>query len=200
MKGKIFVICGKSASGKDTLVKKILSTGGTNTTIGLLPSITTRPKRPGEKDEYMFVNNETFDKMVAQGKVTCVYEADTENGLWKYGKLPPSDTLYDDVVTIGNIQCIKDLKKIYGASNVIGIYLTASESCRKCRAIFRVGWENFDENEWERREKDDLTAFANRFVDSHCKFIINTEGATPTQLYAKFKHIYYLLKGGVKVN
>lgn len=198
MKGKIYVLCGKSASGKDTLLKAVLSTGGTNKSIGLLPSITTRPMRPGEKDgiEYKFVSDAIYDKMMLEGDISCAYVAG--NG-WRYGKICPSDIVYDDLITIGNISAIKELRAIYGSENVVAIYLDASEKCRKSRALMRCGWEMFDEDEWTRREKDDKSAFSAKLVNKYCKFILNTEGATPTQLYNKFKCIYLLLKGGVKV-
>ena len=201
MKGKIFVLCGKSASGKDTLMTKILGTAGTNKTIGKLPSITTRPMRPGEVDgkEYHFVNEETFNTLVEEGTVNCVREYETARGKWKYGKLPSSLQLMDDVITIGDIDCIKELRRVYGADNVIGIYLSASKECRHMRALMRAGWENFDEEEWNRREEDDITKYAARYVNKYCKFIINTENATPVQLYTKFKLAYDLLKGGVKI-
>lgn len=203
MKGKIFVLCGKSASGKDTLMTKILGTSGTNKTIGSLPSITTRPMRKGEVEgkEYHFVSDKVFEQMIKEGTVYCVKEYATVHGVFKYGKLPASMNLYDDVITIGDIDCIKELRRLYGAENVVGIYLTASPDCRHMRACLRANWqwEDKDEEEWKRREKHDNISYSMQYVRKYCKFIINTENATPTQLYTKFKLAYDLLKGGVTV-
>lgn len=201
MKGKIFVLCGKSASGKDTLMSKILGTAGTNKTIGCLPSITTRPMRKGEIEgkEYHFVSDSVFEQLTKEGSVTCIKTFETCQGIFKYGKLPASQTLYDDVITIGDIDCIKELRQLYGVDNVIGVYLLASNECRHMRAMMRSGWEKFDEEFWVEREKRDASAYSMKYVKKHCNFIINTENATPTQLYSKFKLAYDLLKGGVKI-
>lgn len=69
MKGKIFVLCGKSASGKDTLMSKILGTAGTNKTIGCLPSITTRPMRKGEIEgkEYHLLVTQYLNSSLKKG-------------------------------------------------------------------------------------------------------------------------------------
>lgn len=201
MKGKIFVLCGKSASGKDTLLCKILGTAGTNKTIGSLPSVTTRPMRPGEQEgkEYNFVTDEVFEQLVREGTITCAKAFETSRGTYKYGKLLPSMSLSDDVITIGDIDCIKELRKTYGAENVIGVYLTASTACRHTRALMRAGWKDFDEEYWEHREEHDKVSYNMKYVAKYCKFIINTENATPTQLYTKFKLLYDLLKGGVTI-
>lgn len=67
------------------------------------------------------------------------------------------------------------------------------------RAMMRSGWEKFDEEFWVEREKRDASAYSMKYVKKYCNFIINTENATPTQLYSKFKLAYDLLKGGVKI-
>lgn len=56
-KRKIIVISGFSGSGKGTVVKKLLEN---NSNMSLVRSMTTRKPRPGEKDEYIFVDEEEF--------------------------------------------------------------------------------------------------------------------------------------------
>ena len=63
----IFYIMGKSASGKDSLYKKILSS---DLNLNRFSIYTTRPKREGEVDgfHYYFMTQEEFDKKVANGE------------------------------------------------------------------------------------------------------------------------------------
>lgn len=65
-RGILFVISGPSGTGKSSLVRKVLAgLGGLSFSV----SYTTRPRRPGEEDgrEYHFVDDATFDRMVAAG-------------------------------------------------------------------------------------------------------------------------------------
>lgn len=68
----IFAICGKSASGKDTLAKWL---SNYFSSFGLyvhnMTSCTTRPPREGEKDgeAYYFLNNTQFDKLIKERKL-----------------------------------------------------------------------------------------------------------------------------------
>ena len=62
----VLIVSGPSASGKSTLVKKILELPGTMLSI----SATTRPPRHGEKDSkwYHFVSEDEFQRMVRDGE------------------------------------------------------------------------------------------------------------------------------------
>lgn len=61
-KGLIFVISGPSGSGKTTLARKLVADPQLNNKFNRSISITTRPKRPGEKNgkDYFFYNREQF--------------------------------------------------------------------------------------------------------------------------------------------
>ena len=61
-KGKIIIISGPSGSGKTTLYKKLLASGKFKKEIVKTISVTTRPKRPGEKNrrDYFFVSPKMF--------------------------------------------------------------------------------------------------------------------------------------------
>ena len=66
---RIYVIIGKSASGKDTVAKRLLE----DRSLGLAPVVpyTTRPIRAGEKDgtDYFFTDDEGFRRMKSEGRV-----------------------------------------------------------------------------------------------------------------------------------
>ncbi len=65
-KGSIFVISAPSGAGKTTLANKII---GKEENLRASVSYTTRPPRGGEVDgvDYTFVNEKTFQKMIAGG-------------------------------------------------------------------------------------------------------------------------------------
>ena len=65
MSGTLFIIAAPSGTGKTTLVRA-LCTSMANLQVSV--SCTTRPQRPGEKHgiDYYFIDNKTFDEMVAQ--------------------------------------------------------------------------------------------------------------------------------------
>ena len=67
-KYKIIAICGKSASGKDTLMKEILKQ---DSSLNEIISFTTRPPREGEVDgvNYHFLSNEEFAKQIESGEM-----------------------------------------------------------------------------------------------------------------------------------
>ena len=67
--GKIFCIMGKSATGKDTIYKKLLQNDELN--LRRIVSYTTRPIREGEREgiEYHFTDVETMQQLEQQGKI-----------------------------------------------------------------------------------------------------------------------------------
>ena len=67
--GRIFYIMGKSASGKDKIYKSLLEK--TDLKLHRLILYTTRPIRCGEVNgnEYFFVDNAYFEKMLLEGKI-----------------------------------------------------------------------------------------------------------------------------------
>ena len=79
---KIYCIMGKSASGKDTIYRRLLQ----NTDLRLKKIIpyTTRPIRAKEQDgvQYYFTNEEKMQKLKASGKVIECRGYNTIHGMW----------------------------------------------------------------------------------------------------------------------
>ena len=132
----ILIIVGKSASGKDTLQKRLQEKCNTTSFV----SVTTRPMRGGEKEgvDYFFRNKEEFFSLVKKGDI---FEYRSYNTLvnnvpdtWYYGSLKQElqpDTHYSVVVDIdGALAYIK----AYGAENCAVVYIECPDKIREKRA------------------------------------------------------------------
>lgn len=78
----MFIICGKSASGKDTLSQELISRGYKR-----VVTYTTRPPRDGEVDgeTYHFITNAQFQEMLKNHEFAEYNVFHTEFGDWYYG-------------------------------------------------------------------------------------------------------------------
>lgn len=136
--GYIYVLMGKSATGKDSIYKKILSCG----TLDVTPIVlyTTRPQRAGEIEgnEYHFV---TFDYLKNKRKEKRVVEErcfNTVLGPWYYFTLDYNINLSEkSYLTINTLDGFNGIKHYFGEKNVIPIYIEISEIERLSRAVKR---------------------------------------------------------------
>ena len=175
----ITILCGKSASGKDTLLTELKNSDGFCTII----STTSRPIREGEQNgrEYNFVPKSEFLQMIEKDEfleyrtynTTFAGEPDT----WYYGC--PKKTLDDldpnkDYVIILDMGGTKDFINYYGKENCFVCYVDTSDDIRVQRASQRG---SFDETEWNRRAADDNIKFSNVIVDDLANArLFNNEG------------------------
>lgn len=152
---KMVAIIGKSASGKDTLQKKLCK---------LYPnlfhpivSMTTRPKRTNEQEgiDYFFVSKETFGEKVLKNEMLEV--SDFNN--WFYGT--PIESLKIDEYTINigvfnpeGVACLLEDDRI----DLMIIYLEADDRVRVLRSLLRDS--NVDVGEIARRYLTDEKDFA----------------------------------------
>lgn len=134
---KIFYFMGKSASGKDTIYKKIKE---------LLPELktiviyTTRPIREGETEgvEYHFVNERQLQELKKQGKVIELREYNTVHGIWTYFTVDDGQFDTDDnYLAIGTLESYQGLKKYFGTEKVVPIYIEVEDGERLSRAVAR---------------------------------------------------------------
>jgi guanylate kinase len=131
-KYKIIALFGKSASGKDTIQKWIVSHYPTITK-GIV-SCTTRPPREGEVDtvDYHFLSNELFAEKVLEGSML---EA-TSFRDWFYGT--SIEELHPDKVNIGvfnidGIECLLEDPRL----QVIPVLVHATNKTRLLRSLNR---------------------------------------------------------------
>ncbi len=134
---KIFYLMGKSASGKDTIYKKIKEQLPEFKTIVIY---TTRPIRAGETDgvEYYFVDDCEVEKLQKEGKVIELREYNTVHGIWKYFTV--DDGQFDaesHLLAIGTLESYLKLKSYFGEEKLVPIYIEVEDGLRLERALAR---------------------------------------------------------------
>ena len=139
--GKIFYIMGKSASGKDSIYRKMAEKEELH--LQKMVLYTTRPIRQGEVDgnEYFFVDEDTLVQMESAGKVIESRAYDTVRGVWTYftaddGKIDLEKNNYLSIGTLESYQCLVDY---YGNDKLCPIYVEVEDGERLKRAIKREG-------------------------------------------------------------
>ena len=136
---KIYYIMGKSATGKDTLYKKILE----DETLQLKTVIpyTTRPIRDHEEDgrEYHFVTEADVVKLQEQGLIVEMREYQTVYGPWKYFTVNDGNIKLEEenYFLIGTVEGYVSVRDYFGADIVRPIYVEVEDGDRLLRAIAR---------------------------------------------------------------
>lgn len=137
--GKIYVVIGKSASGKDSIFKYLREddTLGLKTVVGY----TTRPIRHGEQDgvEYFFVSDNKFENLKEEGKIIEYRTYQTINGPWNYftvndGQIELSKS---DYLFINTLEAYNQIRKYFGEDKVVPIYIEVEDGERLSRALKR---------------------------------------------------------------
>ena len=137
--GKIFCIMGKSATGKDTIYKKILQ--NSELKLRRIVSYTTRPSREGEEEgvEYYFTDVETMHQLEEQGKIIECRAYDTIHGIWYYYLVKDSqiDLANNDYLIIGTLESYMKIRDYFGKNKVVPIYIELDDGERLTRALER---------------------------------------------------------------
>ena len=130
---------GKSASGKDTIYRKLLE----DSSLGLKPYVgyTTRPIRSGEIDgrEYFFVTREDLEEYKKTGRLIEKRIYHTVHGDWCYFSMDSDrvDLAHDDYLYIGTLESFLPIRSYYGEDKVIPVYLQIDDGVRLQRALDR---------------------------------------------------------------
>ena len=180
--GKIFVVMGKTSSGKDTIYKRVLETL-TLSQGELAPKTvviyTTRPKRPGETNgvEYFFATEEELQRLRAQGKVIEERCFHTVHGPWYYftvndGQIDLENHSYFMINTLAGFEMIRSYyngqaskeKESNAAKSqdsvVVPIYIEADAKDRLIRYINRESMQ----------EKPNYSEVCRRFLADEADF------------------------------
>ena len=134
---KIFYLMGKSASGKDTIYKKVKEQMPELKTIVIY---TTRPIREGEQNgrEYHFVDDDKLKELQDAGKVIELREYNTVHGIWKYFTADDGQFDGDDnYLAIGTLESYVQLREYFGQGRLVPIYVEGEDGLRVERALAR---------------------------------------------------------------
>lgn len=142
---KIYVIMGKSSSGKDTIYSRLKSdeTVKFNNVI----MYTTRPMREGELDgrEYFFTTEDRLNEYEKQDKIVELRAYNTVHGVWKYFTLDDGQidlSSNNKYLIIATLEAYKNYVKYYGRDVVIPIYIEVDDKVRIHRALAREDAQN----------------------------------------------------------
>ena len=136
--GKIVVLMGKSAAGKDAVYKRMMRRG----LLGLrrIVPYTTRPIRANEQAgrEYYFVTEEEAERMAQAGKVIERRSYHTVAGVWTYftaddGQIDAAE----NYLVIGTPEAYQGFRAWFGERRLVPVYLYADDAERILRSVKR---------------------------------------------------------------
>lgn len=137
--GQIFVVMGKSASGKDTVYKRLVQ--DENLALKTVVPYTTRPIRAGETDgvEYHFVTEKQWVAWLVQEKIIESRTYHTMLGNWHYftaidGQMELEKHNY---ILIGTLAAYQQIQAYFGEEAVVPIYIELEDGERLQRALDR---------------------------------------------------------------
>lgn len=161
--GKFIYIMGKSASGKDTIAKKLKEKLGLKSYV----MYTTRPMRAGEQEgvDYFYTTEEMIEEYRNNGKLIESRTYQTVHGPWTYATVNDSQLEGDsDIIGLGTLESYVKVKKFFqekGSESLLPVYIEIDEETRRQRAIKREEQqENPKWEEMERRLKADNIDFS----------------------------------------
>lgn len=136
--GKLFVIMGKSASGKDTLYRLIMER---HPELRPVVPYTTRPIRAGEKEgrEYHFVTDETLHRMERENRVVECRCYETVKGPWNYFTADDGQINLEEANSclISTLEGYIGIRNFYGAGQVVPLYIAVDDFVRMDRSLKR---------------------------------------------------------------
>ena len=136
--GKIYYLMGKSASGKDTIFKRLYKECPRTKVI---ITYTTRTIRDYEQHgrEYYFVDEEVIEEYRRQGKLIEMRTYNTMEGRWVYATIDDGSVNLEsrNYLLIGTLDSYIKIREHFGAENVVPIYIELDDGIRLQRALNR---------------------------------------------------------------
>lgn len=135
---KLFVLMGKSATGKDTIYKELLQQK--ELSLCTITPYTTRPIREGEQEgvEYHFVSVEEYERMKKDGIVIESRDYDTIHGVWSYFTVEDSQFQGNgNYLMINTLEGYEQIANYFGKEKVVPLYVEVEDGLRLSRALGR---------------------------------------------------------------
>ncbi len=138
-KGRIFLLMGKSTSGKDTVYKNLIADEELN--LKKVVPYTTRPRRSGETDgvQYFFKTEEDYLALKAEGKIIEERTYHTNYGEWRYFTADDGqiDLSSGDYLVIGTLESYCYIRDYFGKEKVEPLLIDVEARVRLQRAMHR---------------------------------------------------------------
>lgn len=129
--GKIYYMMGKSSSGKDTLYGMLMK--DEKLRLKTVVPYTTRPMRAGEENgvSYYFCDEDTVEKLEAEGKIIELRAYHTIHGIWKYFTVADHqvDLDHQSYLLIGTLESYLKIREYFGTESVVPIYIEVEVVC-----------------------------------------------------------------------
>ena len=135
--GYIYCLVGKSGTGKDTVMERILSDNDLK--IEKIVPYTTRPKRENEIEgvNYHYVDIPKMEQMEKEGLIIERRSYDTVHGVWNYFTADKDIDRQRDYIIITTQQALERFVEKFGQDNIYVIYLQLDDKVRLERCIAR---------------------------------------------------------------
>lgn len=142
--GQIFVVMGKSASGKDTVYKRLVQ--DETLVLKTVVPYTTRPIRSGETNgvEYHFVTEKQWVTWMSEQKIIESRTYHTMLGDWHYFTAADGQIQLDrhNYILIGTLEAYKQIRAYFGEEMVVPVYIELEDGERLQRALNRERQQN----------------------------------------------------------
>lgn len=136
---RIFIVMGKSATGKDTIFKELVLQN--KFPLKTVVPYTTRPIRTGETEgeQYHFVSSVEMYTLEKQGKIIEKRVYQTVLGEWCYFTVDDGqiDLNKDNYIMISTLEGYSKLRNYFGTDKVVPIYVEVEDGERLNRALSR---------------------------------------------------------------
>lgn len=137
--GRIFYIMGKSASGKDTIYKKLLEDREFD--FKTLVPYTTRPMRSQEKNgvDYFFTDEAGLERIRREGRLIELRSYQTVLGIWNYFTVDDGqlDLVHCNYLMVGTLQSWQAMRAYFGDESLVPILVEVDDGVRLQRALDR---------------------------------------------------------------
>ena len=174
MSKKLFCVLGETASGKDTLTKRLCEDTGMKAII----SYTTRPRRVNEGDTHIFVDDSVYEQMKSEDKIAAFTEI---NGSKYWSTI---DQLYENdiyIIDANGLQTLEDLG--FEDLDLCSIYINVPTEVRLDRALYRGD----SVEDFFSRNRAEMKQFIR--MKAHGGFDYAISNLNEDKAYAVLKHI-----------
>lgn len=143
----LLCILGKTACGKDSIVKKLCE----RTKLTAITSYTTRPRRENEEDTHIFTTEDVYEQMQSEGKIAAY------TNIAGYYYWTTIDQLYTHDIYIIDFVGLNKLREL-NLPNIrfVTVFINTPDFMREERAL--------------KKRKDDRFAFRKRNLDESSQF------------------------------